>query len=369
MEVVSAQVQGTADRHAALTVTIQYTRNATRTLKEQESLLAQLRSQEGRSRKRLKHLDAKRKEELRDSPQWRSSRVKRLAFSAVGKRSTFQSMVDKEERETHDRNRNYDKEQVLHDQLTAKILATEQALPELRKQVDLSRDAQIELDILYESVFRGPTLGFHREQQHQQLSNQTLQDYHDTEVQLTEMRRITELITQTGDLLKESLDQVNAILLAHDSGAPRRGQDWITIQVDTAKHSLAGAHQTYARANELFPSLEDMLLVDLEIEDAPRRSSDPDSSAWVASTREKLGRAKMDLTKCAALVRSQRDGSAGRRDILQRQLAQRGRVLEEARLDLQRIRREIFEGILRRGTVDEVMNVGVTGEELPSYTP
>lgn len=162
MASASERIAAAAPRNAELLATLSKTDYAPAALKQQNAFIADLQASLKQTDATIAKLDQTVKKELKDHEKYRDSTVKRFASKLGGKKSQakFEEKASKEEKEYFDAV--YAKKAAEDERamLKTQLADAEKVRVEYDSALKTHKDAQEELNEMYEGIFAGPTPDF-----------------------------------------------------------------------------------------------------------------------------------------------------------------------------------------------------------------
>ncbi|KAB8343049.1 hypothetical protein FH972_022643 [Carpinus fangiana] len=195
MATLQEKMASYATENHELLGTLANTDHAIPALAQQRAYITDLTAELKRADAKLRKLETKRLEELRDHEKYRDSVMRRFAYKATRKAERFAEKAAKEEREYFAALQAEHQAGEERAALTASKIEAEEAAARLEPEAEQHRAAQKQLDELYERLFAGPTPAFPAEDAAEQTV-QRAQEQHDATVQRqTTQRRVCSVLT------------------------------------------------------------------------------------------------------------------------------------------------------------------------------
>ncbi|WWC63474.1 uncharacterized protein I303_106077 [Kwoniella dejecticola CBS 10117] len=346
---VEEHIQAAAQRNDELLSVLAETDHAIPDLNQQRSYITDLEGQLSAINNKLSTLDKRREKDLKDHLKYRDSVFKRFAYKASGQKEKFQDKAAKEEKDYFDGLRetqlNEDQKKSLND-LLSQAKTTEGDLVGVAEK---HKNAQGELDRLYDSIFQGQTPNFPDEDRLEEYSNQTLQEYHNT-------RQTVDAENQVAGLIREA-SQAMRMALNHLSSAESYST-WDmwgggTMSDMMERNELSSADRAWSRvqmlnlqAKHLSPYVRDLPEVRVA---GGSIMSDVffDNIITDMAFHEKIKQSQYEMNQAADMVERNLQENKIRLDQLNSDMAEKSRRLEQSRKDLQAKRSDIFRRISR----------------------
>ncbi|KAL8376685.1 hypothetical protein RB595_007685 [Gaeumannomyces hyphopodioides] len=206
MATIHEKIQAAFARNAELVSTLRETDHAEPDLENHNRYIADLDRQLKESVQRIDRLGRVREKELKDHEKYRDSVMRRFIFKATGQADKFAQRAEREEREYFEALQESHRESQARAQLEAMLREAHAARAGLEVAAQRHREAQRDMDGLYDSIFHGPTPDFPDEDAREREAQDALQAYHDTRVR-------AEAEAQAGRMLAEAQAR------ARDAGA------------------------------------------------------------------------------------------------------------------------------------------------------
>lgn len=345
---VEAKIRDAASRNTELQAILAETDHVPPALVQQQRYIADLQNEVANAQKRLKELEWKRQKELTEHQRYRDSVMKRFAFKVSGKKEKFDERAAKEEREY------FDVLQQEH-QATETKKNVERMLNEavdvrrgLEQQDARHRQAQTDLDNLYDSIFTGPTPGFPEEDARENEARAALQEYLAVRAKAESEARATKLLTEAQIDIRQALVFMGEALRqsTRDMWGGGRFTDMMErnmlaraeVRVTNAR-MLVGQAQRFSPAVKSLPRVEIAqgdLMMDVFF----------DNIFTDMMFHQKIEQSNAEVQKGAMAVDENLQEAAARQAQLSSEIQAKTRRLEEARLALQKARNDAFQRIV-----------------------
>jgi hypothetical protein len=309
-------------------------------LPSQTSLVSDLKRQITANEANLKRLDRKRQSELADHEKYRDSNVRRFLFRATGQKDKFAERAEKEQKEYYDVLQEQHEKTVVNDGLKTQLEEAERVQAEMEVADALHREAQSELENLYNSIFSGETPRFPEEDALEEESNAALQQYHDVRVRWEEEGRVVAALKKAKETVKVSLDHMDDARSA--SRMDMMGFDGIADAME--RSSLAKAEVSYRETKSLAAQAGYTDLPDVNINHGHFfRDVFFDNIFSDMQFHEEIKRGQMEMQKLADALTQRMTRSRDRQAAVADELRQMEEKLEDARKRLQDKRAELFQ--------------------------
>lgn len=347
MSEVTQAIASAGPRNAQLLSVLAESDYAPAALQQQKAYIADLEASIKRQDAAIAKLEASTKKELKDHEKFRDSHVKRLAYKLGGKKEKFEEKASKEEREYFDavfaQKAAEDERVMLRDQLKD----AQRVKGELDGTAETHRQAQEELDELYNSIFAGPTPEFPEEDAKEFPVYDAEKRRGDLQTKLTAGAQALKSLGGAEQCMRISLAEMN------------RALDWSTFDVfgggsfsDLMERSaISDASSAAARAQTLVEQARRMdnniqSLGPIEIAQHNILSDVLFDNIFTdLHFHEKIKQSTLEVQKALVRVSEQKKLATQRSDALQRQITQAESDLMEARKALQKVRQEAFEKV------------------------
>lgn len=201
-------IRQASGRNDELLRTLADTDYASARLASQLALIADLEGQIQSNDDTLKRLDGKRRVELAGHEKYRDSNVRRLLFKATGRGNKFTERAKKEEKEYYDVLQEQHEKTVMNENLKHQLQDAKEKKADLEVVDTRHKDAQRELDNLYNSIFAGETTHFPEEDSLERDNDAALQNYHDVRVRWEEEARIVAMLQEAKRQTQVSLNHM-----------------------------------------------------------------------------------------------------------------------------------------------------------------
>jgi len=320
---ISAKIQDAAARNSDLLRTLAETDHAPPDLEQHGRFLDDLRAQLRASDSRLKALNAQRELELKSHQKYRDSSVRRFMYKAAGKKDRFAEKADKGERDYFEVLQRAHQEDKINGGLKAQMEEAQGAARALEAVAARNRDAQRQLDELYQSIFAGPTPQFPDEDAAEQL-------------------------LASGDALMMQALQHIADALSYSRVDMFGGGGFADMMernaLADADRLLMMARLQASRAQKASPQVKALPGVNIN---HGHIFADVffDNIFTDMAFHQEIQRGQAEMMRCAAALREELDKAAARRGRFNAELARREAELKEGRIALQEERQRVFDAV------------------------
>ncbi|SCV54464.1 uncharacterized protein FFB14_13616 [Fusarium fujikuroi] len=325
-------IKAASPRTAELLSQLEQTKHIRTDLSLQQKIVSDLESQLSESNRKLDGLDRKRLADLESHKKYRDGHVMKFLYRASGKENSFTGQAEREEQ-------NY------HNTLQQAHLASEHNSSvkarldeELRKKKDLNQsmqgylDLQKQLDDIYDDIFSGPTPEFPEEDAKEQQSNDALSVYVATKTALELHEKALDLLEQATATMTAGLQQVDKALQSGDMNhlrALNKGREL----VQQSKTTVDQLVQLGADVIELPP-------------EANPRTMEVTSNLGDVWGKVDITGGRQEVARCTAALNNCLSQAKERKYYLSKELKRKGEEMDEARTELQKIRKAIFEEVM-----------------------
>ncbi|KAK4889289.1 hypothetical protein LTR27_011895 [Elasticomyces elasticus] len=370
MSTFSAALAEAATKNGELLSTLAQTDHAPPALKQNQAYISDLQTQLGALDRELKKLHAITEDERKDHLKYHDSTVKRLAHKLGGKKGTekFVSKQEKEEREfleawQHEREAIGQREELAS--------ALQYAQDEKRTlEDDCTRhiQAQIDLDKLYNAIFSGPTPDVPGEDQMESTVATCRDWYQQCQARQNAEKQAMDGVTKADMFLSTALNDMNDALRMSTADMWGGGTMVDYLERDGLSRAQYSFTRAVAHMNEAIrsqPAIRPLSPVNI---DQGHFISDVlfDNIFTDMAQHDRIQNSSLQLQQSARELKQQLPAQQQRVGDAGVQLKQASQNLEEARLELQRIRAEAF---MRLGSGQTPWQADTNSDQgPPSYT-
>lgn len=345
MASVREQIQANADRNRTLLSVLRETDNAIPDLKQQERFISDLESQLKQINAALAELERRRTRDQKQHEKYRDSVMRRFAYKVSGQREKFEEKAEVGEREYLDGLQQTQEKEEVKRELENVLGEAQAGRGGLEKDAQRHREAQNDLDHMYDSIFQGPSPDFPKEDEAEQRAERALQAYHDMRIRLDGEQQALGLLNHAGALLRNALRNMDTA---------RSYSNWDmwgggTMSSMMKRNELGDAERNYMSARTLvvqaqrtgegIPDLPPVkiaagnILGDVIFDNV---FSDMDFHA-------KIKQMQLEMNHCESWIRNVQAHVKGTIGSLDQELGGRARELEDSRVALQATRAAVFE--------------------------
>jgi len=339
-----------ASQNAALLSTLAKTDYAAPALSQQRVYISDLNRELSQTNSQIRTLTKKREREFKDHEKYRDSTVRRFAYRLGGKKEKFQQRATKEEREyfdaLHDEHKAKEHRNILQSSLDeAKVVELE-----LEDAAEQNRVAQEELDALYQRVFEGPTPEFPEEDEKEVPLIEAQNAYNELQQRTTTQIRARELLVEATTVMVEGLGEMQSALNASNMDIWGIGGGFADVMersaLSRAQNKAYHAAGIIYRAREMDPLIGDVGVVKISNGNIWGDIVFDDIFSNLAF-HEKIKTSQRSMQAVYSRMQDQVKYAKQREGILRAELKVAAGILESARKELQRVRQEAFERVLR----------------------
>ncbi|RKK38204.1 hypothetical protein BFJ66_g12575 [Fusarium oxysporum f. sp. cepae] len=256
----------------------------------------------------------------------------KFLYKASGKENSFTGQAEREEQNYHNTLQQAHLASEHNSSVKAKLNE------ELRKKNDLDQsmqsylDLQKQLDDIYDDIFSGPTPEFPEEDAKEQQSNNALSAYVTTKTALELHQKALGLLEQATATMTAGLQQVDKALQSGDMNhlrALNKGREL----VQQSKMTVDQLVQLGADVIELPP-------------EANPRTMEVTSNLGDVWGKVDITGGRQEVARCTAALNNCLSQAKERKYHLSKELKRKGEEMDEARTELQKVRKGIFEEVM-----------------------
>lgn len=359
MTSIEARIQAAAAQNAELLQTLKNTDHAAPDLNSQNKYIADLERLIVESAVRIKKLGRKRNKELEEHESYRDSVMRRFAYKATGRREKFAQKAEKEEKEYFDVLQECQREAEARRGLEEMMKQAHESKGQLEVAARRNRQAQADLDGLYDSIFAGPTPAFPEEDQREEAARQARDRYQQARVPYEGELRASQLLQQAQLRMVESTKHIqDAVSASHMDmfGGGTLADAMERSALHKADVAVREARMLAMQASMQSPMVNLNALPDVEVAQG-NIISDVffDNIFTDMAFHEKIRTSEAQVNRCLEAHKKLTLESKQRCVNLQQEMKEREVMLESARFALQEARADLFRrvGGTGAGAVDE----------------
>ncbi|KAF5023270.1 hypothetical protein F66182_4682 [Fusarium sp. NRRL 66182] len=332
MSDTKAEIRASFPRTAELLSLLEQTKHIRSDVSLQQKIVSDLESQLADSNRELEGLDRKRVTDLESHKKYRDGHVMKFLYKASGKENSYTGQAEREER-------NYlNTLQQAHHASEHNSVIKAKLDQELATKRDLDRhmqgylDVQKQLDDIYDDIFSGPTPDFPEEDAKEQQSDDALSAYVSTKTALQLHQKALDLLEQASATMTASLQQVDRALQAGDMS-----------QLRALNQGRELVQQSKITVDQLVQLGSDVIALPAE---ANPRTMEVTSNLGDVWGKVDITGGRQEVARCTAALNSSLGQAKERKYFLNKELRRKEEEMEEARTELQTIRRRIVEEVM-----------------------
>lgn len=358
MSSVEEQIQEAAGPNAELLSILGQTEYATPAIQQQDSYIREVESAVARNNAQLKNLAAQREKEFKEHKSYNQSVTKRFLYKASGQKDKFAAKAEKEEKEYFEALRAEHHTQQEGQSLAIQLSEAQQGRAQMEPDVARHRQAQKDLDSLYQSIFAGPTPSFPEEDEQESAVQAALFDYQQREKQLRAEEQVSGLLVRAFKAMAAAQYHVNDAL--RYSRRDMFGGGTITDLME--RSALSNAEVATAELERIMQQAQALSSHVQRLPPIPiaRGSimSDIvfDNIFTDMAFHEKIKESAMSLRIAANVLKQNQAASQQRRNEAKHHMGQTWTRLAKERKALQKVREQIFERLAQQGGPDSSWN-------------
>ncbi len=336
-----------ATRNKELLALLSETDHAGPALDEQVRYISNLQSEIKDSKYNITILGRQRRKELKEHETYRDSVMRRFAYKATGKKEKFEERAAKEEREYFDVLQKEHQATAKQKQLEAMLADALKARDEFKLLASRHQQAQQDLDSLYESIFQGPTPGFPDEDDKEAESARALQVYHDARTKAEAEAQTLRILTDAQRLMRSaqgSMQEALSCSRADMFGGGRMADMMERNALTKAEQQVSAAGLLINQAKFMSPQVQPLPVVQIA-QGSILSDVFFDNIFSDMSFHEKIKQSTKEVDACAEAVGWNLNAAKNRHSALATDMNQKAKILENARLALQKTREDAFRKI------------------------
>ncbi|KAF9766874.1 hypothetical protein IL306_000657 [Fusarium sp. DS 682] len=319
-------------RTAELLSRLEQTKHIRSDLALQQKIVSDLESQLSDSNRELDELDRKRLADLESHKKYRDGHVMKFLYKASGKENSFTGQAEREEQNYHNTLQQAHQASEHNSSVRAKLDEELREKNELEQSMQGYLDLQKQLDDIYDDIFSGPTPDFPEEDVKEQQSDDALSAYVATKTALELHSKALSLLEQATATMTAGLQQIDKALQSGDMNhlrALNKGREL----VQQSKTTVDQLVQLGADVIELPP-------------EANPRSMEVTSNLGDVWGMVDITGGRQAVARCTAALNNCLSRAKERKYYLSKELKRKGEEMDEARTELQKIRKGIFEEVM-----------------------
>lgn len=206
------RVAAVSERHNQILAKIKAVEHAPSALNSHKGYLSDLQSQIAQTNERLQKLASVTQVEREQHEKYRDSTVRRLMYSAVGKRADFEAKAESEMRDYYDALQKESEIKAQKETLTSQIQEATQVQKELQSATTECAQLHEELNNIYERLFEGPTAEFPEEDAQEEATKAAQANYDELNRSSNNTRRAMQCLAEAQLMIKKALLEVGEAL-------------------------------------------------------------------------------------------------------------------------------------------------------------
>ncbi|TLD24737.1 hypothetical protein PspLS_05375 [Pyricularia sp. CBS 133598] len=359
MTSIESKIQAAAAENDTLLQTLRETDHAAPDLDNQNKFIADLDRQILESSRVISELDRKRNKELKDHEKYRDSVMRRFAYKATGKREKFTQRADKEEKEYFEVLQQCHREAESRKGLEQMLRDAHDVKAELEEASRRHRQAQLDLDGLYSSIFEGPTPAFPEEDRIEEVAREARDNYHQARVRCEGEQRALQLLEQAWKSMSLSVRMMQeAVSASHWDmfGGGSMADAMERSALHKADIAVRDARMLAMQAQKQSPSVNLDSIPNVQMAQGSIMSDVFFDNIFTdMAFHEKIRQSQQQVHRCLDAHTKLVKESKERYDQLKGELKEREVMLSSARSALQEARAEVFRRI--GGSIGETQMV------------
>ncbi|OTB06739.1 hypothetical protein M426DRAFT_107104 [Hypoxylon sp. CI-4A] len=366
MTSITDNIREAAPRNSELLAIVSETDHAPAALEEHKRYIADLNNELSNLQKRIATLDKQREKEFKEHKKYRDSVMKRFAYRVGGKTGKFEARAEKEEKEyfavLQEERKAKEQEESIRNTRSKAI----EVQSDLEAEVTRHKEAQQELDTLYDSIFNGPTPAFPEEDRLELNAQSALQTYYNTGIIVETELRVVQLLTEAKQRVYNALSYTEEAL--DHSRMDMFGGGTLSDMME--RNALDKAE---SQTSQMISLVRQAQRMSRDVRDLPRVSiaqgnlmSDVffDNIFTDMAFHDKIKDSRAALYQARDNLRDQLASAKSRHQQAQQQLNIHGAALKVAREELQKAREQIFERIAN-GNMGELGEAEASTADVP----
>jgi hypothetical protein len=352
MTSVEEQIRSAAARNSELLSILHQTEYAQPAIQQQDSYIRQVEQAVAKNNADLKKLAAQREKEFKEHKSYNESVTKRFLYKASGQKEKFAARAEKEEREYFEVLRAEHHAQQEGQSLASQLTEAQHGRAQLEPDVSRHRQAQKDLDSLYQSIFAGPTPSFPEEDAQENAVQRAVQEYSHRETDLRAEDQVSALLDRAARAMSAAQYHVSEAL--RYSRRDMFGGGTLTDMME--RNALSQAEVATA---ELQRTMQQAQSISAHVQGLPpipiaqgSLMSDVlfDNIFTDMAFHEKIQDSATSLQRAAAVLQNNQSLSMQRRNEFRSQMQQASSRLANERQSLQKVREQIFERLAQGGS-------------------
>jgi hypothetical protein len=342
---IEDQIRQASSRNAELLATLARTDYAPPALAQQREYIRQVEGAVALNAAQLKKLASSREKEYKEHKTYSESVTRRFLYKASGNREKFTAKAEKEEKEYFEALQAEQRAQHERQQLEAQLGEARRAEADLQPAEAEHKQAQKDLDSLYQSIFAGPTPSFPDEDAQENKVQQELQEYQRLKGMAEAEDQVINLLTRATRAMYSAHQSVQEAL-SHSRmdmfGGGTLSDMMERNALNRADMATAEVYRCAEQAQSLSPHVEPLPGVSIA---QGSLMSDVlfDNLLTDMNFHNKIKSTEMELDRAAQKLHAIKAAAEQRRSELQQYMGQASGRLSSKRQQLQKVREGIFE--------------------------
>lgn len=342
MPFTKEQVTQTASQQKELLERLANADYARPALEQTTRLIDDLESQLVETGTRIRSLEAVTSKEHEDHQKYHEASWRRLAYHLSGHKDKFESRAKKEEREYFDAVQEEQQAKDRLETLKKKMYELGEAKRGHEALLKEHKQAQYELDNLYESIFGGKTPNLPEEDRKEEAVLAAKRTYKQAQRNVEPESQAVNLLTQAMDSIHESISHMDdALNKPHSdllSDTSNMGRVMEKHSLSKAQSAVSQTEMLVKQAQRLSPKIEDIGPMRVSQSAMMTVFDDP-----TVALRKKIEQSDTELRYAAAGLSGQLNATKRRVKALNEEASKAQQKLETERAALQQLRTQAFQ--------------------------
>lgn len=298
----------------------------------QQKIVSDLESQLADSNRELDGLDRKRLADLESHKKYRDGSVMRFLYKASGKENSFAGQAEREEQNYHNTLQQAHLASEHNSTMRAKLKQELKTKNELDQHMQGYLGLQKQLEDIYDDIFTGPTPEFPEEDTKEIESDEALSAYVATKTALELHQKALDLLEKATSTMTAGLQQVDKALQSGDMN-----------QLRALNQARELVQQSKTTVDQLVKLGADVIELPPE---ANPRTMEVTSNLGDTWGKVDITGGRQEVARCTAALSHALSQAKEKKYYLTKELRRKEEEMEEARTELQRVRRGIFEKVM-----------------------
>ncbi|KAF4995163.1 hypothetical protein FGRMN_5301 [Fusarium graminum] len=298
----------------------------------QQKIVSDLQSQLSDSNRELDDLDRKRLADLESHKKYRDGHVMKFLYKASGKENSFTGQAEREEQNYHNTLHQAHQASDHNSTIKAKLDQELETKKEFDQRMQNYLGLQKQLDDIYDDIFTGPTPDFPEEDTKELESDDALSAYVVTKTALELHQKALDLLEQATATMTAGLQQVDKALQSGDMN-----------QLRALNQGRELVQQSKTTVDQLVKLGADVIELPPE---ANPRTMEVTSNLGDTWGKVDITGGRCEVARCAAALNNSLSQAKEKKYYLAKELKRKEEEMEEARTELQRVRRGIIEKVM-----------------------